>query len=136
MRLRHEVMLFAIGGLLGLVVDAGIVQALVTFAHVNPYIAKLISFVPAATVTWLWNRSSTFAARHSGRSLASEWLHWMVLMSGGAAVNYAVYSACLLMFPSWHRWPAAASGVGSIVAAFVNFVGARMLVFRRAKTGL
>ncbi|WP_233843019.1 GtrA family protein [Dyella sp. 2HG41-7] len=135
MKLRREVMLFAIGGLLGFVVDAGVVQTLVTFAHVNPYIGRVISFLLAATVTWWWNRSQTFAARQSGRSLTVEWLHWMALMSGGAAINYGAYVACLMAFPSWHRWPALAVGVGSFFAAFVNFVSARTLLFRRAKTG-
>lgn len=135
MRLRHEVMLFAVGGLIGMVVDAGTLQLLVSFAHVNPYIGKVISFVPAATVTWLWNRNQTFAARHSGRSLVMEWLHWMVLMSGGAAVNYLVYWGCLKTFPMLYQWPGIAACVGSIVAAFVNFAGARLLVFRRTKSG-
>ena len=135
MRLRHEAMLFAVGGAIGFVVDAGIVQALVTFAHFNPYAGRVISFLAAATVTWWWNRSQTFAARRSGRSLGVEWLHWMALMSGGAAVNYAAYVVCLLAFPSWHKWPIFAVGVGSLFAAVVNFVSARTLLFRRAKTG-
>jgi putative flippase GtrA len=134
MKLRHEVLLFAIGGGIGFVVDAGIVQALVTFAHFNPYAGRVISFLAAATVTWWWNRSQTFAARQSGRSLWTEWLHWMALMSGGAAINYAAYVACLIAFPSWHKWPVLAVGVGSFFAAFVNFITARTLLFRRAKT--
>lgn len=134
MKLRHEVMLFAVGGLIGFVIDAGVVQALVSFAHFNPYTGRLISFLIAATATWWWNRSRTFAARQSGRSLGIEWLHWMALMSGGAAVNYAAYVACLIVFPGWHRWPALAVGVGSIFAALVNFFSARMLLFRGAKT--
>jgi putative flippase GtrA len=134
MRLRHEVMLFAVGGLIGFVVDAGVVQLLVSFAHFDPYVGRVISFLMAATATWWWNRSRTFAARQSGRSLPTEWLHWMALMSGGAAVNYAVFVLCLLEFPSWRQWPALAVAVGSVFAALVNFVSARTLLFRRAKT--
>ena len=134
MKLRQEFMLFAVGGLIGFVVDAGIVQLLVSFAHVNPYTGRVISFLLAATATWWWNRSHTFAARHSGRSLLTEWLHWMALMSGGAAVNYGAFVLCLIEFPGWHRWPALAVAVGSVFAAVVNFVSARTLLFRRAKT--
>jgi putative flippase GtrA len=134
MKLGHEFKLFAIGGLLGLVIDAGIVQVLVSFVHVNPYIAKIISFFPAATATWWWNRSHTFAARHSGRSLAVEWLHWVVLMSGGAGVNYLTYWGCLKTFSGLAQWPGVASAIGSIVAASVNFAGARLLLFTRSKT--
>jgi putative flippase GtrA len=134
MRLRHEFMLFAVGGLIGLVVAAGVVQLLVSFAHINPYIAWVISFLLAATATWWWNRNHTFATAKSGRSLLTEWLHWIVLMSGGAVVNYAVYWLCLHEFPGWYQWPSLASAVGSVVAALVNFSSARTLLFRRAKT--
>jgi len=134
MKLNREFALFSIGGLIGLVVDGGTVQLLVSFAHVNPYLSKIISFFPAATATWLWNRSHTFAARHSGRSLAMEWLHWIILMSAGWVVNYLTYWGCLKTFPELIRWPGIASCVGSIAAATVNFAGARMLIFRRSKT--
>lgn len=134
MKLNHEFALFAIGGLIGFVVDAGVVTLLVRLGHVNPYVGRVISFLLAATVTWWWNRSHTFAARQSGQPLFREWLHWMALMSGGAAVNYAVYVACLIEFPGWHQWPALAVAAGSIFAALVNFVSARTLLFRRSKT--
>jgi putative flippase GtrA len=134
MKLRHEFILFAIGGLIGLVVSAGAVQLLTSFAHLDPYTSWALAFMLAATATWWWNRSHTFATAQSGRSLGAEWLHWIVLMSGGAAVNYAVYWICLHVFPSWYQWPALASVAGSVCAAFVNFVSARTLLFRRTKT--
>lgn len=136
MKLRDEVVLFAVGGLIGLVVDAGIVQLLVGLLHWNPYAARVLSFLTAATVTWWWNSRRTFRHRQSGRSAWAEWLHWMALMSGGAVVNYAVYAACLMLFPDWRRWPAAAVAVGSVVAAGVNFLSARLMLFKRPKTSL
>ena len=48
--------LFAVGGALGFVVDAGISQALVSFGHWSAYLARIVSFLAAATVTWWWNR--------------------------------------------------------------------------------
>jgi putative flippase GtrA len=134
MRPRHEFALFAIGGVIGFIVDAGVVQLLVTFAHFNPYVAKVISFLLAATATWWWNRSHTFAARQSGRPIGTEWLHWMALMSGGAVVNYGTFVLCLMTFPSWHKWPALGAAVGSVFAALVNFISARTLLFSRSKT--
>ena len=50
--LRREVALFAVGGILGLVVDAGIAQGLVSLAGWNIYTARVVSFLSAATVTW------------------------------------------------------------------------------------
>lgn len=136
MALRHEFALFAIGGAIGLVVDAGIVQLLVSAFHWNPYYARVVSFLAAATATWWWNRQRTFAERHSGRSLWSEWMHWMVLMAGGASINYAVYAAFLYLLPWSQRWPAIAVTVGSVMAAGVNFGSARLLLFKRTKTTL
>jgi putative flippase GtrA len=128
--------LFAIGGVLGLLVDAGTVQALVRWGHWNPYLARVISFLLAATATWVWNRHRTFADRASGRSPTAEWLHWLGLMGAGALVNYAVYAVLLVSFSSLHQWPALAAAAGSATAALVNFSAARGLLFRRPKRAL
>ncbi|UGB36906.1 GtrA family protein [Frateuria soli] len=136
MRLRHEAGLFAIGGMLGLVVDAATVQALVGWGDWNPYLARVLSFLLAATMTWAWNRRHTFAHRASGCSPAAEWLHWMALMGLGACVNYAVYAALLLSFEQLMRWPALAAAAGSAAAALVNFSTARGVLFRQPKTDL
>jgi putative flippase GtrA len=133
MRLRREAGLFAVGGMLGLLVDAGTVQALVGWGGWNPYLARVLSFLLAATVTWAWNRHRTFAHRTSGRSPVAEWMHWMALMGLGACVNYAVYAALLLSFEPLGRWPALAAAAGSAVAALVNFCAARGVLFRRPK---
>ncbi|WP_199100069.1 GtrA family protein [Dyella sp. ASV21] len=134
MSLRRQVLLFGVGGAIGLVVDAGVVQALVSWGHWNPYLARVVSFLAAATATWLWNRRYTFAQRHSGRSLATEWAHWIALMSVGAVVNYAAYAAILLFYPWLHRWPAVAVAASSAAASLVNFATARGVLFKRAKT--
>ncbi|MCX7512432.1 GtrA family protein [Frateuria hangzhouensis] len=133
MRLRREAGLFAIGGVLGLIVDAGTVQALVAWGGWNPYLARVLSFLLAATVTWGWNRRHTFAHRASGRPVAIEWLHWLALMGVGACVNYAIYASLLLAFEPLQRWPALAVAAGSAVAALVNFSTARGVLFRRPK---
>lgn len=134
MSLRRQVLMFTVGGAIGLVVDAGGVQALVSFAHWNPYLARLLSFLAAATATWLWNRRYTFAQRSSGRPLYVEWLHWIALMSVGAVVNYGAYVAILLAYPPLVRWPALAVAASSATAALVNFATARGMLFKDAKT--
>jgi len=134
MKLSREIMLFAVGGAIGFVVDAAILQLLVSLFGANPYIAQVFAFLVAATATWWWNRSRTFAARSSGRSLLGEWLHWMALMGFGAVVNYAAYAGSLWLFPSWYRWPVLAVAVGSAVAAVVNYASARAMLYRKPKT--
>lgn len=130
MKLRREIALFALGGAIGFVVDAGVVQALVSLAGWNPYLARVPSFLCAASVTWWWNRRRTFADRRSGRSAAAEWLHWVGLMGLGALINYGVYALALLEFRLTHRWPALAVAAGSVVASAANFASARVMLFR------
>ncbi len=133
LKFSREFVLFAMGGIGGLLIDAGIVQMLVSFGHWNPYLARVLSFLLAATFTWWWNRRYTFAARDSGRSARAEWLHWMALMSAGAVVNYGVYALLLLNFVDLHRWPGLAAAAGSAVAALVNFSMARGVLFKHPK---
>lgn len=134
MRLRREIALFAIGGLLGLLIDASIVQALVGVRGWNPYGARVVSFLCAASVTWWWNRRHTFAHRMSGRAAHAEWMHWLALMGFGALINYGVYVVCLLLWPTLHAWPALAAAAGSAAGAVVNFSVARTMLFRGQKT--
>lgn len=134
LKVSREFSLFAVGGVLGLVVDAGVVQLLVGMLQWNPYFARVISFFLASTVTWWWNRRYTFADRESTRAAHAEWLHWVGLMSIGAVINYTVYALLLMKFAALHRWPAVAAAAGSAVAALVNFSTARGMLFRKAKT--
>ncbi len=131
LKLRREIALFAVGGMVGLFIDALIVQLLVSMAGWNPYLARVLSFLLAASFTWWWNRNHTFAGRSSGRAVHAEWLQWLALMVAGALVNYAVYAVLLLNFQALHRWPALAAAAGSAVAALINFSTARGVLFRR-----
>ncbi|MHB1056596.1 MAG: GtrA family protein [Rhodanobacter sp.] len=134
LKLSREVALFAVGGIGGLLVDAAVVQSLVSAMGWNPYLARVLSFLLAATFTWWWNRNHTFAGHRSERAMHAEWLHWMGLMSIGAVINYGVYVLLLLCFSGLHRWPALAAAAGSAVAALVNFSTARGVLFKRPKT--
>jgi putative flippase GtrA len=132
-KLSREVTLFAVGGVFGLLIDASVVQLLVAMAGWNPYLARVLSFLLAATFTWWWNRRYTFATRRSDRAAHAEWLHWVGLMSLGALINYGIYALLLFHFVVLHRWPAVAAAAGSAVAAVVNFSTARGMLFKRPK---
>jgi len=129
-RLRHEFALFLLGGGLGLLIDAAVVQALVRLAGEDPYLARLPSFLLAASFTWWWNRRWTFAGRSSGHAARGEWLRWILLMGLGAVLNYAVYAVALGLFPALLAWPALAVAAGSAAGALVNFALARRVLFR------
>jgi putative flippase GtrA len=131
-RLRKQIAWFSIGGAVGFVVDAGVVQLLVSKLGADPYIGRLFSFLCAATATWLFNRRFTFSDR-GDYTLFGEWVRYVVAMSAGFAVNYATYALVVYFSKFAHAWPAIAVAAGSVPGALVNFLGARHWVFHRPR---
>lgn len=133
MALRKEILLFAISGLIGFVVDAAIVQLLVREWGFNPYGARLISFLCAATTTWAFNRKLTFAGKSGGGSRRRQLVRYIVAMAGGFAFNYGAYAACVATWPLVREWPAIGVAAGSIAGAVVNFLTSKYWIFRPPK---
>jgi putative flippase GtrA len=134
MALRRQILLFAISGVLGFVVDAGIVQFLVREFGANPYGARVISFLSAATTTWGFNRKYTFAG-HGGGSRRRELARYLVAMAVGFALNYGAYVACVMLWPLVRHWPAIGVAAGSVAGALVNFLSSKYWIFRPAAAG-
>jgi putative flippase GtrA len=130
MALRRQILLFAISGVLGFAVDAGIVQFLVRELAVNPYGARVVSFLAAATTTWSFNRRYTFAEHASAGSRRRELLRYLVAMALGFALNYGAYALCVLAWPLVRQWPAIGVAIGSIAGAVVNFLSSKYWIFR------
>jgi putative flippase GtrA len=131
MALRRQILLFAISGLLGFVVDAGIVQFLVRELGANPFGARVVSFLAAATTTWGFNRRYTFAG-HGGGSRRRELARYLVAMAIGFALNYGAYAACVVLWPLVRQWPAIGVAAGSAAGAVVNFLSSKYWIFRPA----
>lgn len=132
MKLRHEVAWFALGGIIGFVVDAGIVHLTVRGAGWNPYAARVLSFLAAASITWVWNRTFTFAHRRRPGA-TGEWLRWLAVMACGAALNYGIYALLVATVAAVRAWPVLGVAAGSVCAAAANFAGARGVVFNKPK---
>ena len=133
MALRREILLFAISGVLGFIVDAGIVQGLVRGLDFNPYGARVLSFLAAATTTWAFNRRYTFSGRSNG-SRRRQLVRYLVAMACGFALNYGAYALCLALWPLVHEWPAIGVAVGSVAGAVVNFLSSKYWIFRASGT--
>lgn len=121
---------FGIAGVLGFLVDAGVLYLLAPFF--GWYGARVLSFWAAATATWLFNRRYTFAdsAAPGGAALWREYGTYLVAMLGGAAVNYAAYALTLHFMPPAAWAPLLGVAVGSVAGMGLNFVSARWLIFR------
>ena len=126
---RRQILLFAISGVIGFVVDAGIVQLLVRDFGANPYGARVLSFLAAATTTWGFNRRYTFAG-HGGASRRRELARYLIAMAFGFVLNYGAYALCVATWPLVRSWPAIGVAVGSVAGAVVNFLSSKYWIFR------
>ena len=130
MKAGREFLYFAAVGVIGFVVDLGVLYLVAPF--LGWYGARVVSFIAAATATWALNRRYTFTARRSGSSLVREYAHYLLTMLAGAMVNYAVY-VLTLHWAGGPLAPALGVALGSCAGLAVNFLSARHLVFKSAR---
>ncbi len=122
--------LFGIGGVIGFIVDTGVLIALVTGLHEDRFSAKIISFLCAATATWVFNRNYTFRGRRR-HTLLGEWMRYLFAMSGGFACNYAAYSSLVLAFNFDKQWLVLPQIAGSVAGLGVNYLASRYWIYRK-----
>lgn len=125
--------LFCIGGVIGFIVDAGVLQILVSGFAWDRFSARLISFLCAATATWVFNRTYTFRGRQR-HSLLGEWGRYILAMSGGFAFNFAAYSGLVLAFDLDRQWLPLAVAAGSVAGLGVNYLASRYWIYRHPRT--
>jgi putative flippase GtrA len=133
-RLQRQIPYFAAIGLFGYVIDAGVTYLAAKYLGLSPEIARPPGFVIATIVNFALNRAITF--RHVETPLLRAFWRYCLVASAGLAVNYAVYSACVLLSPL--AGVAVTPGLlplfvaaGSGVAMVVTFAGFRWFAFRR-----
>ncbi len=129
--LHRQLLHFSIAGSLGFLIDACVTQVLVQFAGTDPFVARAVAVCLAIAFTFAYNRRITFADhRDDGRW--HQLARYLAGNSVGLIVNYAVYAACLALWPWLRTWPALAVAGGALAGMSVNFVAARYLVFKRS----
>ena len=124
---------FAAVGLMGYVVDSAITYAGAKYLGLSPELARPPGFIVATIVNFALNRAITF--RHTGAPLMRAFLRYWLVASVGLAVNFAVYSACVVLA---HRFGIAVTpailplfvAAGVAVSTIATFVGFRFFVFR------
>ncbi|SRR5579885_1031685 len=131
LRERQRVLRYLVVGALGFLVDGGVLTVEVHGFGLDPILARGPSFLAAVTVTWLANRTHTFAGlrRHSA---AAEYRRYVTTQTLGAMVNLAVYALALGVSAWCARVPVAGLALGSAVGLTVNYALARRYVFAAA----
>ena len=122
---------FACVGFAGFAVDTGALALLHHGIGLDPFTARIISIALAIFSTWRLNRTVTFGRSDSSQVAEGTRYYGVALITAG--VNFAIYSAILLIWPI--VWPVAAAVVATAVTMFMSYFGYSRLVFRTEKQG-
>lgn len=122
---------FGLTGVVGFMVDAGVLHFMVAEWNTNLFVARGCSFTCAATTTWIINRIITFAApRRRPRRLAAEWTAYFTASVAGGCINYLVFALAVRLFPLLHQIPTLAVALGTLAGMGFNFLMYSRYVFR------
>ena len=129
---RLSLLRFAVIGALGLPVDAGVLWLMTHRAGLDPYSGRVISWLCAASFTWMGNRTFTFrAARARGPvAIAKEWLRFLAANAVGGLVNVGLYSTLVRFAPPPANNLYVALIVGVLAGLVFNFTLSKTLVFK------
>ena len=132
-RIAQQIPTFAAIGLIGYFVDAAITFICARYLGLSPELARPPGFIVATIVNFALNRSITF--RHSHAPLFRAFIRYCGVAAVGLAVNYSVYSVCVLLAPraGFAVTPAILPlfvAAGSGAAMVLTFLGFRFFAFR------
>ena len=117
---------FGLVGLVGFLVDAGLLQGLLG-AGLGPFSARLISISIAVAVTFLLNRGWAFGT--GGRDWRTELAAYIGVAAASALLNYAIFAAILFLRPATPAFLALIVASGTAMAA--SYLGYGGFVFRK-----
>lgn len=117
---------FVLAGLLAFAADAAILEGLTRGADVSPYIARVVGISVGMIVSWLVNRTVTFAV-HAHPSIG-EFLHFAAVSWMAQLVNYLVFAGILVAVSG--TLPFVALVIASAVSMLFSYSGFRYAVFK------
>ena len=126
-RMLVQFIMFGTVGLVGLVLDTATVYAL--RHQLGLYGAGLVSYVIAATGTWVLNRAWTFRGAGSGPA-HRQWARFLAANAVGFVLNRGTYALLVTFVPLCAAQPVFATSAGAVAGMFVNFNLSRTMVFR------
>jgi putative flippase GtrA len=106
-RERRQFILFCVGGVIGFIVDAGVLQLLVSGLAWDRFTGRLISFLLRGHGDMVV-QSPLYVPWSAPAPLHWEWARYVMAMSAGFACNFAAYSALVL----WYDIDPAVAGAG------------------------
>jgi putative flippase GtrA len=122
-----EALRFGIVGTVGFAANAVAIYAV--YGLVGIYVAGLIGWLAAATVTWLLNRIWTFRRRGRNVPAYQQWPRFLAVTTIGFSLYYGTYASLVSHSLFFATWPIVASMVGAFVGLAANFTLSRRFVF-------
>ncbi|WP_171123164.1 MULTISPECIES: GtrA family protein [unclassified Ruegeria] len=117
---------FVIVGGIAFFVDAGLLLLTTEWFGLIPEIGRIISFCGAVTTTWYLNRTFTFAT--VSRPTLREFASYVLAMSFGLAVNYAVFVALIRLNETAGAYPVIALVPATLAGMVINFLFSRRIL--------
>lgn len=124
-----EFVQFGLVGSTGVVVDLAFYLSVQAIFGIDHKVARAISFVGAATWNWALNRLITFTHRQK-MSKVIQWPAFIMTSSLGFAVNWGSYVTLTTYVPFFNEHKIAALLIGVLMGMGLNFMMARLFVFR------
>ncbi|HWK38070.1 MAG TPA: GtrA family protein [Hyphomicrobium sp.] len=123
---------FIATGLIGFLVDAAVLAALLHASIAGPAVARLGSFLCALLVTWMLNRSWSFAGRQRPH-LSRELSGYATIQVTGFAVNYGIFLALVHGVDGARLAPLPALIVGCASSAVLTYSLLNWRLYRARK---
>ncbi len=126
-----ELVLFMLVGASGVLVDFAVFFPLVELTLLDPRLAAIPAFAVAVSWNYLVNRRVTFA-RGREAPLARSYVTFVTVCGAGVGIRILVMHL-LMVYAGWNTRPLIwlTSLVGIAAATISNFLGAKLLAFRR-----
>ena len=105
-------------GIVGFVVDAGILSGLVHVWEWPHYTARALSFAAAVTVTWALNRRWVFTRTEDA---TREYGAYFSVQAVGACINLGTYVLAILAYPPLARVPVLPFAAGAALGFAFNY---------------
>ena len=124
---RHRWLRYLLVSLTGFLIDTATLVLLIE-SGVSPFLARLLSFVPAIFATWQLNRRYTFHDRKPAAK-GRGWVYAAVYLTGNL-INYVAF-ATMIAWSAWaHRYYLVPFVLAAMLALVCNYVGIRAWVFK------
>ena len=120
---------FGVVGTVGFLVDSAVLLGMMA-AGLGPYGGRVVSYIAAASATFVLNRAWTFRTARRDAPVASQWGRFLLLNLVGFAANYGTYAALITTVPLVAAYPVLGVAAGSIAGMFINFGLSRRFVFQ------